>query len=70
VDVQPSADARAELARWQEDYIRVRPHSATGNLAPAVYASICNGGAPVMQRERALELCEGSAPAPLPPLSA
>jgi putative transposase len=57
--------ARAELARWQEDYNMVRPHSATGNLAPAVYARICNGGAPVMQRDRALELWQGSAPGPV-----
>lgn len=56
------AHARAELADWQDDYNRVRPHSAIGYLAPAIYANL---SASRMQRDGALELCGGSAPRPV-----
>lgn len=32
------AHARALLEAWKHDYNTVRPHSALGNLPPAVYA--------------------------------
>ena len=31
-------DARLELAEWKDDYNRVRPHSAIGNITPFEYA--------------------------------
>jgi putative transposase len=42
------AHARSALARWQDDDNDVRPHSAIGNLPPALYATL---GAPGMQRD-------------------
>ena len=57
---------REALAIWKDDYNTVRPHSALGNLPPAVYAKI---SAPGMQRDRALRYVEGSAPRPVAPPS-
>jgi putative transposase len=34
------AHARSALARWQDDDNDVRPHSAIGNLPPALYATL------------------------------
>ena len=56
------AHVREALAIWKDDYNTVRPHSALGNLPPAVYAKI---SAPGMQRDRALRYVEGSAPRPV-----
>ena len=54
--------AREALADWKEDYNTVRPHSAIGNVPPAVYAKLRD---PVMQRDGSLELPWGSAPRPV-----
>ena len=56
------AHVREALAIWKDDYNTVRPHSALGNLPPAVYAKI---SAPEMQRDGALRYVEGSAPRPV-----
>lgn len=56
------AHARQALAEWKDDYNRVRPHSAIGNVPPAIYAML---NAPAMQRDGALELSRGSAPRPV-----
>jgi putative transposase len=53
---------RDALAIWKEDYNTVRPHSALGNLPPAIYAK---RSTPVMQRDGALRYIEGSAPHPV-----
>ena len=58
------AHVREALAIWKDDYNTVRPHSALGNLPPAVYAKI---SAPGMQRDGALRYIEGSAPRPVGP---
>src|SRR4029078_10630649 len=50
---------REALAIWKDEYNTVRPHSALGNLPPAVYAKI---SAPGMQRDGTLRYIEGSAP--------
>src|ERR1039457_7089170 len=42
------AHVREALATWKDDYNTVRPHSALGNLAPAIYAKL---SVPAMQRE-------------------
>ena len=60
------AHAREALASWKDDYNTVRPHSALGNLPPAVYAKL---SAPGMQRDGALRYIEGSAPRPVAPPS-
>src|SRR5271170_7887706 len=57
---------REALAIWKDDYNTVRPHSALGNLPPAVYAKI---SAPEMQRDGTLRYIEGSAPRPVAPPS-
>ena len=44
------AHVREALAIWKHDYNTVRPHSALGNLPPAIYAKI---SAPEMQRDGA-----------------
>ena len=54
--------ARQTLAIWMDDYNTVRPHSAIGNVPPAVYAKL---SAPWTQRDGALELLSGSAPRPV-----
>ncbi len=56
------AHAREALAAWMQDYNMVRPHSALGNLPPAVYAEL---SVPGMQRDGTLRYVEGSAPVPL-----
>ena len=41
--VRISADqtpTREALADWKEDYNTVRPHSAIGNVPPAIYAKL------------------------------
>lgn len=45
-----------ELGDWKDDYNTVRPHSAIGNLAPAIHAKL---SVSVMQRAGGLELFEG-----------
>ena len=56
------AQAREALAAWKDDYNTVRPHSAIGNLPPAIYAKLSD---PAMQRDGALALPWGSAPRPV-----
>ena len=60
------AHARAVLADWKEDYNTVRPHSAIGNLPPAIYAKL---SVPAMQRDGTLRSLPGSAPHPVAPPS-
>ena|SRR5207249_3483935 len=60
------AHARCALAAWKLDYNTVRPHSAIGNLPPAVYAKL---GDPAMQRGGSLRLIGGYAPRPVAPPS-
>jgi putative transposase len=60
------AHARAVLSDWKEDYNYVRPHSAIGNLPPAIYAKISD---PAMQRDGSLRSIRGSAPHPVAPPS-
>jgi len=60
------AHAREALAIWRDDYNTVRPHSAIGNMPPAVYAKLSASG---MQRDGSLELLRGSAPHPVAPPS-
>lgn len=54
--------AREALADWKDDYNTVRPHSAIGNVPPAVYAKFSDPG---MQRVGSPELPWGSAPHPV-----
>jgi putative transposase len=54
--------AREALAAWRDDYNTVRPHSALGNIPPAIYAKL---SVPDMQRDGTLELLRGSAPRPV-----
>jgi putative transposase len=58
--------AREALAIWMDDYNTVRPHSAIGNVPPAVYAKLSD---PWKQRDGSLELSWGSAPHPVAPPS-
>jgi len=58
--------AREMLAIWKDDYNTVRPHSAIGNLPPAIYAELSD---PWMQRDGSLEQPWGSAPRPVAPPS-
>jgi putative transposase len=60
------AHARAVLSDWKEDYNTVRPHSAIGNLPPAIYAKLSD---PAMQRDGSLRSIWGSAPHPVAPPS-
>ena len=54
--------AREALTDWKDDYNTVRPHSAIGNVPPAIYAKLSDPG---MQRDEALELLWGSAHRPV-----
>jgi putative transposase len=54
--------AHEALADWKDDYNTVRPHSAIGNVPPAIYAKLSD---PVMQRGGSLEQPWGSAPHPV-----
>ena len=54
--------ARQALRAWKDDYNTVRPHSAIGNIPPAIYTAI---SAPDRQRAGALTLDDGSAPHPV-----
>jgi putative transposase len=54
--------ARDMLAIWKDDYNTVRPHSAIGNVPPAIYAKLSD---PAKQRDGSLELPRGSAPHPV-----
>ena len=53
------AQARHLLALWLDDYNTIRPHSAIGNMPPALYAKL---SAPDTQRHGALEPETGFAP--------
>ncbi len=52
------AHVREVLAIWKDDYNTIRPHSALGNLPPAVFAKL---SVPAMQRDGTLRYIEGSA---------
>ena len=54
--------AREALTDWKDDYNTVRPHSAIGNVPPAIYANLNDPG---MQRGGSLEQPRGSAPHPV-----
>jgi putative transposase len=54
------------LAIWKDDYNTFRPHSALGNLPPAIYAK---SSTPQMQWDGTLRYIEGSAPRPIAPPS-
>ena len=54
--------AREALADWKDDYNTVRPHSAIGNVPPAIYVTLSD---PAKQRDGSLELPWGSAPHPV-----
>ena len=56
------AHARAALAAWRLDYNTVRPHSAIGNVPPAVYA---NRSDPADATGRVAALVGGFAPRPV-----
>jgi putative transposase len=56
------AHAREALAIWKDDYNTIRPHSALGNLPPAVFAKLSDPG---MQREGTLRYIGGPAPRPV-----
>jgi len=58
--------AREALAGWKDDFNTIRPHSALGNVPPAVYAKL---SVPSMQRDGALEPLRGLAPHPVAPPS-
>lgn len=60
------AHARTALDAWKDDYNTVRPHSAIGNIPPAIYAKL---GAPAMQRDGALRSLGGFASRPVAPPS-
>jgi putative transposase len=60
------AHARGVLAEWKDDYNTVRPHSAIGNLPPAIYAKLSD---PAMQRDGTLRSIGGYAPRPVAPPS-
>jgi putative transposase len=57
---------REALAGWKDDYNTIRPHSALGNLSPALYAK---NSAPGMRRAGTLRYIDGSAPRPVAPPS-
>jgi putative transposase len=55
-----------QLAIWKDDCNTVRPHSAIGNVPPAVYAKLSD---PAKQRDGSLELPQGSTAHPVAPPS-
>jgi putative transposase len=54
--------ARQALVQWKHDYNTIRPHSAIGNLPPAVYAKLNDPGT---QRQRSSEHIRGLVPQPV-----
>ena len=60
------AHVREALAAWKDDYNTVRPHSAIGNLPPAIYAKL---SVTAMQRDGTLRSLAGSASRPVAPPS-
>jgi putative transposase len=60
------AHARAALEDWRDDYNTVRPHSALGNVPPAIYAETQRS---LEATGRVAALCRGSAPRPVAPPS-
>jgi putative transposase len=54
--------AREVIAAWRDDYNTIRPHSALGNVPPALYAQL---RAPTTQRDEPLEHLRGSALRPV-----
>jgi len=64
--VQVARSRSRGLGDWKEDYNTVRPHSAIGNLPPAIYAKLSD---PAMQRDGTLRSLGGSAPHPVAPPS-
>jgi putative transposase len=56
------AHAREALAIWKDDYNTIRPHSALGNLPPAVFAKLSDPG---MQRDGTLRYIGAPRPVPL-----
>jgi len=54
--------AREALAIWKDDYNTVRPHSAIGNVPPAVYAKLSD---PAKQRDGSLRYVMASATRPV-----
>jgi hypothetical protein len=56
------ANARHLLAHWLNDFNTIRPHSAIGNLPPALYAQL---SAPDKQRHERLSQTRVSRPMPL-----
>ena len=58
--------AREALAIWKDDYNTIRPHSAIGNIPPAIFSKRSD---PAKQRAGSLELPWGSAPRPVAPPS-
>jgi hypothetical protein len=53
---------RVSFSAWKDDYNTIKPHSALGNLPPAVYAKTSDPG---MQRKRALRHVEDFRRVPL-----
>ena len=56
------AHALEALAIWKDDYNTIRPHSALGNLPPAVFAKLSDPG---MQRDGTLRYIGAPRPVPL-----
>lgn len=54
--------AQAALAAWREDHNHVRPHGASGNLAPCIYAA---SSARDLQQAGALRCVAAFAPRPV-----
>ena len=47
-------DVREKLARWQDDYNRLRPHSSLQDQAPASFAADCSATARTAHASREL----------------
>src|SRR5665213_2559171 len=56
--------AREALSDWKDDYNTVRPHSAIGNVPPAIYAKLND---PVVQRDGARSPAAAQATRPVAP---